>query len=170
MFEYNKQHLLMKKGLNHIGLNAAKSKKLAAELNSLLTNLQVFYMNTRGYHWNIKGDKFFELHVKFEELYNDLALKIDEVAERILTLGETPVHAYSDYLKLGHIREQKNVTDGKTALKQVVDSLGVLLEIERRILEMSDEANDTGTNDLMTGYIGEQEKRVWMYTSYLNKG
>ncbi|MES2691394.1 MAG: Dps family protein [Bacteroidota bacterium] len=159
----------MKKGLNHIGLNTAKCKKLAGELNSLLTNLQVFYMNTRGYHWNIKGDKFFELHIKFEELYNDLALKIDEVAERILTLGETPVHAYSDYLKLGHIKEQKNVADGKTALKQIVDSFGVILEIERKILNMSDDAQDEGTNDLMSTYIGQQEKRVWMYTSYLNK-
>lgn len=158
----------MKKTKNHIGLDTAKCKKLGAELNNLLTNLQVFYMNTRGYHWNIKGDNFFELHIKFEELYTDLALKIDEVAERILTLGETPVHAYSDYLKLGHIKEQKNVSDGKKALKQIIDSMGVILEIERKVLDMSDDAGDEGTNDLMSSYIGQQEKRVWMYTSYLN--
>ena len=86
----------MKKEMNHIGLDTQKCKKLADELNVLLANYQLFYMNARGFHWNIKGDKFFELHLKFEELYNNLVIKVDEVAERILTLGYTPVHTYSD--------------------------------------------------------------------------
>jgi starvation-inducible DNA-binding protein len=161
--------LIMKKGLNHIGLDAAKSKKLAVQLNQLLTNLQLFYMNTRGYHWNIKGSDFFELHVKFEEIYTDLALKIDEVAERILTLGETPTHAYSDYLKQADIKEHKNVTDGKSALKQIIESYGVIIQLERNILNMSEDANDNGTADLMGTYIGAQEKNVWMYSAYLKK-
>ena len=72
--------------LNSIGLDVKKSAELAAKLNTLLANYSIFYQNTRGYHWNIKGEKFFELHLKFEELYNDLFIKIDEVAERILTL------------------------------------------------------------------------------------
>ena len=78
------------KNLNKIGLDTKKSKMNAEKLNELLANYSIFYQNTRGFHWNIKGDKFFELHVKFEELYNDLKVKIDEVAERILTLGYTP--------------------------------------------------------------------------------
>jgi starvation-inducible DNA-binding protein len=82
--------------LNRIGLDNEKAKQLAEKLNELLANYSIFYQNTRGYHWNIKGEKFFELHVKFEELYNDLLLKIDELAERILTLGYTPNHNYSD--------------------------------------------------------------------------
>jgi starvation-inducible DNA-binding protein len=73
------------KQVNRIGLDPNKSAELATKLNTLLANYQVFYMNTRGFHWNIKGEKFFELHVKFEELYNDLILKIDEIAERVLT-------------------------------------------------------------------------------------
>jgi len=72
---------------NIIGLDEQQAQQLADSLNELLANYQVFYMNVRGYHWNIKGDKFFELHVKFEELYDDLLMKVDEVAERILTLG-----------------------------------------------------------------------------------
>jgi Ferritin-like domain len=87
------------KHLNAIGLDDASAKKLAEKLNVLLANYSIFYQNTRGYHWNIKGDKFFELHAKFEELYNDLLLKIDEIAERILTLGQTPPHNYTDYKK-----------------------------------------------------------------------
>ncbi|MEL6257107.1 MAG: ferritin-like domain-containing protein, partial [Bacteroidota bacterium] len=68
--------------LSAIGLHPEKSKELAGFLNDLLANYSTFYQNTRGYHWNISGDKFFELHLKFEELYNDLFVKIDEVAER----------------------------------------------------------------------------------------
>ena len=82
---------------NTIGLDKTKEKHLAEKLNELLSNYSIFYQNARGYHWNIKGDKFFELHSKFEELYNDLLLKIDEVAERILTLGHAPKHNYTDY-------------------------------------------------------------------------
>jgi len=70
---------------NIIGLDAIKAKKLADLLNVLLANYQLFYINSRGFHWNIKGEKFFELHLKFEELYTDTQLKIDEIAERILT-------------------------------------------------------------------------------------
>ncbi len=82
-------------GKNFIGLDTDKTQKLADALNELLSNYQIFYMNVRGYHWNIKGENFFELHAKFEELYDDLLLKIDEVAERVLTLGHRPAHAYT---------------------------------------------------------------------------
>ncbi len=99
-------------GKNAIGLDINKAKHLAEKLNELLANYSIFYQNTRGYHWNIKGEKFFELHVKFEELYNDLILKIDEVAERILTLGHTPNHNYSDYKTLSKIKESVEVSDG----------------------------------------------------------
>ena len=75
-----------------IGLDVNQSKNLAKDLNALLSEFQIFYINTRGFHWNIKGDKFFELHLKFEELYTNAQLKIDEIAERILTLGHIPLH------------------------------------------------------------------------------
>ena len=83
--------------LNQIGLNEMKAMELTKELNELLANYSIFYQNVRGYHWNIKGEKFFELHAKFEELYNDLFVKIDEIAERILTLGGMPNHNFSEY-------------------------------------------------------------------------
>lgn len=159
----------MKNELNQIGLNAKKSKKLADDLNVLLANYQVFYMNARGFHWNIKGEKFFELHLKFEELYNDLVLKVDEIAERILTLGYTPVHAFSDYLKMAEVKELKNVSDGKKAVAHVLEAFTTLLVIERKLLALSEDANDEGTGALMSDYIREQEKLVWMYSSYLNR-
>lgn len=157
------------KKLNHIGLDAAQTKELADKLNDLLANYQVFYMNARGYHYNIRGEKFFELHLKFEELYSNLILKADEIAERVLTLGATPVHAYSGYLKISEIKEKQNVDAPKEAVGQILESFAILLAKQRTILNLSDEANDEGTNAQMSDYIREQEKLVWMYSAYLGK-
>ncbi|MBC8048098.1 MAG: DNA starvation/stationary phase protection protein [Fimbriimonadaceae bacterium] len=155
--------------LNNIGLDTKKSKALAEMLNDLLANYSTFYQNARGYHWNIKGEKFFELHVKFEELYNNLFLKIDEIAERILTLGYTPKHKYSDYFKTTNIPESNQVSDGKKAVEEILDAYKTLITKQREILELSAEINDEGTNALMSDNIREQEKLVWMYSSFLNK-
>ncbi|MEQ9262271.1 MAG: Dps family protein [Owenweeksia sp.] len=151
-----------------IGLEKDKSEKLAHRLNDLLANYQLFYINTRGFHWNITGDKFFELHIKFEELYTNSQEKIDEIAERVLTLGFTPSHTFTAYLQESTIKEAVNVSDGKEAVQNVVDGFRVLLEIERDILDISGDANDEGTNALMSDYIREQEKLVWMYSAFLN--
>ncbi len=153
--------------MNKIGLETKDAKELSKKLNDLLANYQIYYMNTRGFHWNIKGEKFFELHVKFEELYNDLLIKVDEVAERILTLGEVPTHTFSDYLEISRIREVKNVSDGKEAVRSILNGLQILLTKQRYILELSGAANDEGTNALMSDYIREQEKLVWMYSAFL---
>ncbi len=153
--------------LNSIGLDSEKSAELAHKLKELLANYSVFYQNTRGYHWNIKGQKFFELHLKFEELYTDLLVKIDEIAERILTLGHTPSHRYTDYLKNSSITESSEVSDGTKAVQNILDSFKVLITLERALLSLSGEANDEGTNALMSDYIREQEKLVWMYSAFL---
>lgn len=152
-----------------IGLGKEDSKQLAKKLNTLLANYHLFYQNARGFHWNITGDKFFELHIKFEELYTDSLLKIDEIAERILTLGHTPTHTFSDYVAASSIKEAKNVSDGKQAIKLILDGYSVLLPLERELLELSAKANDEGTNALMSDYIRQQEKLVWMYNAYLGK-
>jgi len=116
---------------NQIGLDADKAKKLSEKLNLLLANYQLFYINARGFHWNITGEKFFELHLKFEELYTDALLKVDEIAERILTLGNTPLHTFSDYTKHSKIKEVKDVTEGKQAVKKVLEGFTTLLELAR---------------------------------------
>ncbi len=157
------------KNANAIGLDKDKTEKLAKKLNGLLANYSLFYQNTRGFHWNIKGDKFFELHVKFEELYNDLLLKIDEVAERILTLGYTPEHNYSQYNKTSAIKESTKVTDGLKAVEQILASFKTVISMQREILDLAADANDEGTNALMSDYIRMQEKLVWMYSAFLKK-
>ena len=157
------------KELNAIGLTMSESKILAKKLNILLAEYSIFYQNVRGYHWNIKGEKFFELHVKFEELYNDLLLKIDEVAERILTLGHSPNHKYSDYEKIAQIKVSSEVSDGIKAVNNILESFSIIITMQRELLTISDEANDEGTNALMSDYIRAQEKLVWMYSAFLGR-
>lgn len=152
-----------------IGLDKKVSEKLAEKLNTLLANYQIYYMNVRGFHWNVKGANFFELHLKFEEIYNDLLIKVDEIAERILTLGHTPVHAYSAYAKLSEIKEAQNVSDGLTCVKNILEGLQTLLPIQREILNLAADAGDEGTAAQMSDYIKEQEKLVWMLNAYLAK-
>lgn len=157
------------KNASFIGLKEDDCQKISEKLNILLANYSVFYQNTRGSHWNIKGEQFFTLHPKFEELYNNLVLKIDEIAERILTLGATPAHNYSDYLNVSTIKESKEVTDGNKSIEIILNSFKVVIELQRELLDMSEKAGDEGTNSQMSDYITEQEKEVWMYSSFLGK-
>lgn len=152
---------------NRIGLDKEKSAELAVLLSDLLSNYSVFYQNIRGFHWNIQGQKFFELHIKFEELYNDFFVKIDDIAERILTLGHAPSHQYSSYLTDSTIKETTEVNNGVKAIENILDSFETLIIKQRKILDVSGEIGDEGTNALMSDYIREQEKLVWMYSAYL---
>jgi len=154
---------------NQIGLNTNQSNELAKELNTLLATYQMFYQNLRGFHWNIQGPSFFELHLKFEELYNDAILKVDEIAERVLTLGETPYHTFTACLEHSSIKEAANVKDGNGTVSTTLSNLKTLLEMERKILTLSGEAGDEGTNSQMSDYITQQEKTVWMLNAYLGK-
>jgi len=155
--------------MNKIGLDQNKINHLSHNLNELLANYQLFYSNVRGFHWNIKGDKFFELHIKFEELYNDLNGKIDELAERILTLGHEPIYRFTEYLKIAEIQEMAQTSDGIKNVESIIDSLSILVSKQRKLLSLSEDAMDEGTNSLMSDYIREQEKLIWMYTAFLNK-
>lgn len=152
--------------LTNIGLNSTETTVIADKLNDLLSNYQLFYMNLRGFHWNITGRKFFELHIKFEELYNDAVLKIDEVAERILTLSQSPLHTYSKYLMRTEVKEVADVVDGEIAIDHILEALKILLRKERDILEIAAKTKDEGTVALMSNYIIEQEKLVWMLSAY----
>lgn len=153
--------------MNRIGLDEQTAIKLIEGLDGLLANYQVLYQNVRGYHWNIRGDKFFELHEKFELTYNDLITKIDEVAERILTLGGTPSHSYSSYLKNSGIKEHTGVHDGNDCVSGLLDGYQSLLKLQRTLLSQAAEASDEGTVTLLSDYIAAQEKEVWMLSAYI---
>ncbi len=150
-----------------IGLNKDYTEKMVGKLDALLSNVQVFYMNVRGFHWNITGKQFFLLHEKFEELYDGLNDKADEIAERIIMLEGTPTHAFSKYLKLAGMPEKENVSSAEETVREVLAGLKQLLGDEREISAMAADAGDDGTVDLVTGFIDEQEKMIWMYNAFL---
>lgn len=173
-FRSKSNHNLKHKKLNImalkvIGLDKSTSKDLSNDLNVLLANLQLYYQNLRGVHWNVRGSQFFQLHAKFEELYLDAQERVDEVAERILTLGGTPLHTFEDYIKESSIKAGKNVSDGNKTVELVLDSIQKLLKIEREILEKSGELNDEGTNAMMSDFIAFQEKTAWMLKAFLGE-
>lgn len=154
---------------NILGLGVQESSMVIGELNTLLSNFQVYYQNLRGIHWNIRGKRFFELHVKFEELYNDAQLKVDMIAERILTIGGKPLHTFEDYIKNNSLQVGKNISEDNKAVQLIVDSLSDLLKMEREILNKTDEIGDEGTNSMMSDFISEQEKTIWMMNAWLEE-
>ncbi|MGB0837084.1 MAG: Dps family protein [Flavobacteriaceae bacterium] len=152
--------------MNSVGLDQNKSEELVGKLNQLLSNFQIQYQNLRGLHWNIRGRNFFELHVKFEEFYLDAQEKIDMIAERILTLDGVPLHTFEAYMREASIPVGQGVHQGEEAVDLVLVGLKELLLKEREILELSGEADDEGTNSMMSDFIGEQEKIIWMLKAW----
>lgn len=154
---------------NILGLPIKETEEIANDLNILLSSFQVYYQNLRGIHWNIRGKRFFDLHVKFEELYNDAQLKIDFIAERVLTIGGKPLHTFQDYVDNNKIKVGKNISVDEEAVHLIVTSLSDLLKIERELLNKTADANDEGTNSLMSDFIKEQEKTIWMMQAWLEE-
>ena len=146
-----------------------ESEELVNELNGLLSNYQIYYQNLRGLHWNIRGKRFFDLHIKFEELYNDSQIKIDLIAERVLTLGGVPLHTFSDYIANSKLKVGKNISKDVDAIQLILESLSTLLQIERVILNKSGAINDEGTNAMMSDFIAEQEKTNWMLKAWMEE-
>ncbi|MBD0401681.1 Dps family protein [Flammeovirga sp. EKP202] len=153
--------------LNIIGIDVEKASELGQGLNTLLANFQLYYQNLRGLHWNIQGKNFFELHAKFEELYTGANDRVDEIAERILTLGVQPLHTFSDYLEASEITQGKNITTDIASVELVVNNLSTLLKIEREVIEQASDAGDEGTVALLSELISEQEKTIWMLAAWL---
>ena len=154
---------------NLIGLDSENAQQVVNLLNELLANYQIYYQNLRGFHWNVRGNRFFVLHAKFEELYNDAIEKVDEIAERILTLGGVPLHSYAAYTKVATLKAKENVTHGDACLRAVVEDVQVLLKQEREILSVAAEIGDDGTQDVFSSYVSSQEKLLWMLDAYLNQ-
>jgi len=153
-----------------ISLEEKKLIPVVDHLNDLLANYHVHYQKLRGCHWNVRGSHFFTLHVKFEELYNNAITTIDELAERILTLGKSPLSRYQDYLENSEIKEVDTIGMVDVDLvKAVVDDLEVLIALQRDLLVITDEANDEGSNDMINAFMQFNEKQNWMLRAFLNK-
>ncbi len=154
------------KTLDFIHLNAEGAAKVVNGLQQLLADFQVYYTNLRGFHWNIKGHGFFTLHSKFEDLYDDAADKVDELAERILMLGGTPVNKFSEYLKVAKVKEVSGVSCGEEAVENILETFSYLIKEERALLSLASEISDEATVSLLSDYLKEQEKTVWMLVAF----
>ncbi len=154
------------KTLQFTGLNENNVNNVINALAQLLADLQVHYTNLRNLHWNVKGPRFYVLHEKYEEMYDDVATKVDEVAERILQLDGTPEHRFSAYLNTANVKELPVVKDETTGLRYVLDTLKALIAEERALLKKASEADDEVTVAMMSDYLSGQEKTVWMLAAY----
>ncbi len=157
----------MKATAKFLGLDPKKDLPVIEGLNDLLSEYQVFYQNLRGFHWNVEGENFFTLHPQFEAYYTEAQTKVDEIAERILSLGGSPLHAYSDYLKRSSVKEQKDISNATQCVEAIRKDLSAIIQTERKIITTAEKANDEGTVSMLTDYLIGQEKTLWMLSAYL---
>lgn len=145
------------------------NKQTIEKLNVLLASYEVHYQNLRALHWNIKGQFFFELHSKYEELYTEAQVIIDDLAERILTYSAIPLHSFSSYIETSKIQENVYISDAKEGMKYIVQAQETLLTLEREIFSLSSSEDDEGTSSFMSDLIGRKEKSNWMFKAWLEK-
>ncbi len=153
-----------------ISLKEKEVKPIVDQLNDLLANYHIHYQKLRGCHWNVKGSHFFTLHIKFEELYTNAQQTIDDLAERILTLGKPPHSTFTDYIKVSTIKEINTIGMKDTDMvNAIMDDFSNLIEMEREIMKTTSEAGDDGTNDLINSFMQFKEKNNWMLRSFCGK-
>lgn len=155
--------------MSYLNLNKKENEKTVKELNTLLADYHVYYQKLRNFHWNVTGKSFFELHEKFELMYDDAKLKIDEIAERILTLRYQPVSNLTDYLKMSSLKESESTLNDEKMVNILLDDHGTLIQQMRKVVEVAGEAGDEGTIDLIGAYIRELEKTSWMLDAWRMK-
>jgi len=138
-------------------------EEIIKNLNILLSNLNVFYRKLQNYHWNIKGKDFFTVHAKLEEYYDEINMKIDEIAEHILALEGQPLGTLKDYLNVTQIREAENVkVDSTIIFNELVKDYSTLLKESKEIKNLADEKAETKTSALMDDIIEDYTKKLWM--------
>ncbi len=155
--------------MSYLNLDKEKTGKTVEQLNVLLADYHLYYQKLRNFHWNIIGQNFFDLHEKFEELYDDAKLKVDEIAERILTLRFQPTSNYSDYLKKSNIKESSSDLNDGEMVGILLEDHGRILRQMSKVVETAENNGDEGTIDLIGGYIRDLEKTSWMLDAWKMK-
>ena len=155
--------------MSYLNIKDDKLMPTVVELNTLLAEYHIYYQNLRNFHWNILGENFFDLHNKFEELYNDARIKIDEIAERILTLRYHPMSNLKDYLKTATIKEVSSKLTDKEMVLTILDNHAILLKQMSKVIENASKTKDEGTIDLIGAYVRNLEKSSWMLDAFTKK-
>ncbi|MCB0611276.1 MAG: DNA starvation/stationary phase protection protein [Lewinella sp.] len=152
--------------MNYLGFDEYQTAKTVKTLDKLLASYQVYYQNLRNFHWNVEGENFFDLHAKFEKLYKDARVKIDEIAERILTLRHRPASNMSDYLAATEVAEAGVVSADREMVGILLENHSVLIGLMRGVLEAAGNSNDEGTIDMISSFLAALEKESWMLDSW----
>ena len=157
------------KDFKKLGFSALDTIEITQGLNQLLANYHIHYQKLRNFHWNVKGNDFFELHDKFEELYNEAREHIDEIAERIRVFGQTPMSTFGEYLESAEIKEIRKPLSGREMVAEVLMDMRILLSDINIVVEIARGSDDSGTEDMLTSYTRELEKHHWMLNAWLNE-
>jgi len=155
------------KKIDYLNIDNQKILPVVSELNVLLADYHVYYQKLRNFHWNIVGKNFFDLHQRFEEMYNDTKTKIDEIAERIVTLKYHPISRLSDYIEVSRIKESSPLLTDIEMVREIVNDHKTLLEQLGKVIDRANSAADEGTVDLIGAYIRELEKSTWMLNAWM---
>ncbi|KWX73137.1 Dps family protein [Paenibacillus jilunlii] len=147
--------------------NKVNTTSLEQVLNREVANLNVLYVKIHNYHWYVKGEQFFSLHVKFEELYDDVTLKMDEVAERLLSIKGSPAATMKEYLELATIQEATGKEDTRGMVQTLIEDFATVAEELTEGIELAEQASDQPTADLFIKIRSDLEKNQWMLRSFL---
>jgi starvation-inducible DNA-binding protein len=150
-----------------IGIGAQERKSIADGLSHLLADTYTLYLKTHNYHWNVTGPMFNTLHLMFETQYNELALAVDLIAERIRALGHPAPGSYAQYAKMSVIKETDGVPVAEDMIADLVNGQEAVVRTARRILPVAEQANDQPTIDLLTQRMNIHEKTAWMLRALL---
>ena len=150
-----------------IGISDKDRKKIADGLSRLLADTYTLYLKTHNFHWNVTGPMFNTLHLMFEGQYNELALAVDAIAERIRALGVHAPGSYKDFAKLSSIPEADGVPEAEEMIRQLVQGQEAVARTAREVFAAADAANDQPTADLLTQRLQTHEKTAWMLRSML---
>jgi starvation-inducible DNA-binding protein len=153
----------------NIGISEQDREQIAAGLSKLLADTYSLYLKTHSFHWNVTGPMFQTLHLMFEAQYNELALAVDLVAERIRALGFPAPGTYSEYAKLSSIKETVGVPKAEEMIRLLVEGQEAVVRTARSIFPAAEKATDEATADLLTQRIQLYEKTAWMLRSLLDK-
>ncbi|WP_079911141.1 Dps family protein [Paenibacillus sp. 32352] len=148
-------------------MSTATTVSIEKVLNKQVANFGVLYMKLHNYHWYVKGPHFFTLHVKFEELYNEVTLHFDAVAERLLTIQGKPVATMKEMLQDSSIKEASGKEKAEEMVSQLIDDFNTVNKELQEGMEAAEEAGDESTSDLLLGIQASLEKHVWMLKSFV---
>lgn len=152
-----------------IGISQADREKIAKGLSHLLADTYTLYLKTHNFHWNVTGPMFRTLHLMFEEQYQELALAVDDIAERIRTLGFPAPGTYKQFAAMSSIKEDDGVPDATEMIRLLVAGHEACVRTARETFPACDKANDQPSADLLSERMQVHEKTAWMLRSLLEK-